>query len=120
MDEASALKEADYTAETWTVFAAALADAQAVLANDEATQAQVDNALTALNAAVEQLEKVQEPGQEANKLLLQKTYDYALTLDTTGVVDSAVAVFQKAMDEAKAVLDNPNATQDEGGTHRQG
>ena len=113
VDEASALKEADYTAETWTVFAAALADAQAILANDQATQAQVDNALTALNAAVEQLEKVQEPGQEANKLLLQKTYDYALTLDTTGVVDSAVAVFQKAMDEAKAVLDDPNATQDE-------
>ena len=51
--------------------------------------------------------------QEANKVLLQKTYDYAMTLDTTGVVQAAVDAFQKALDEAKAVLDNPNATQEQ-------
>ena len=50
---------------------------------------------------------------EANKTLLQKTYDYAVTLDTTGVVESAVDVFEKALAEAKAVLDNPNATQEQ-------
>ena len=49
----------------------------------------------------------------ANKALLQATYDYAVNLDTTGVAQAAVDAFQKAMDEAKAVLDNPNATQDE-------
>ena len=49
----------------------------------------------------------------ANKALLQATYDYAVNLDTTGVVQAAVDAFQKAMDEAKAVLDNPNATQAE-------
>ena len=48
----------------------------------------------------------------ANKALLQATYDYAVNLDTTGVVQAAVDAFQKAMDEAKAVLDNPNATQE--------
>ena len=49
----------------------------------------------------------------ANKALLQATYDYAVNLDTTGVVQAAVDAFQKALTEAKAVLDNPNATQDE-------
>ena len=49
----------------------------------------------------------------ANKALLQATYDYAVNLDTTGVVQAAVDAFQKALDEAKAVLDNPNATQEQ-------
>ena len=48
-----------------------------------------------------------------NKSLLQKTYDYALTLSTEGVTDSAKAYFEKALAEAKAVLDNPRATQEE-------
>ena len=55
-------------------------------------------------------EGVQEP---ADKTLLQKTYDYALTLSTEGVTDSAKAYFEKVLGEAKAVLDDPNATQEE-------
>lgn len=49
----------------------------------------------------------------ANKTLLQKTYDYALTLDTSGVTTSALALFQTAMDQAEAVLNNPKATQED-------
>ena len=49
----------------------------------------------------------------ANKALLQATYDYAVNLDTTGVVQAAVDAFQKVLTEAKAVLDNPNATQEQ-------
>ncbi len=49
----------------------------------------------------------------ANKALLQATYDYAVNLDTTGVVQAAVDAFQKALTQAKAVLDNPNATQEQ-------
>ena len=55
----------------------------------------------------------EEPIEPANKTLLQKTYDYALTLDTEGVVESAVELFEKAKANAKAVLDDPNATQEE-------
>ena len=50
---------------------------------------------------------------EVDKSLLQKTYDYALTLDTKGVVESAVKYFDKVLAEAKAVLDNEKATQEE-------
>ena len=50
---------------------------------------------------------------KADKTLLQKTYDYAVTLSTEGVTDSAKAAFEKALVNAKTVLDNDNATQDE-------
>ena len=48
-----------------------------------------------------------------NKTLLQKTYDYALTLSTEGVTDTAKAAFETALANAKTVLDKENATQDE-------
>ncbi len=57
-------------------------------------------------------EEPEEPSK-ANKELLQKTYDYALTLDTDGVTDSAKAFFGKVLAEAKAVLDDADATQEE-------
>ncbi len=56
---------------------------------------------------------VDETPASADKTLLQKTYDYALTLSTEGVTDSAKAYFEKAVAEAKAVLDDANATQEE-------
>lgn len=51
--------------------------------------------------------------QPGDKTLLQATYDYALTLSTQGVTDAAKEAFETALANAKAVLDNPNATQDE-------
>lgn len=45
------------------------------------------------------------------KEILQKTYNYALTLSTEGVVDSAVKFFEDAKQNAEAVLINPEATQ---------
>ncbi|WP_125702311.1 TIM-barrel domain-containing protein [Lacticaseibacillus daqingensis] len=51
------LNAADYTAATFAPFTTALTDAQAVLADDAATQAQVDAALTALNTAAAGLQK---------------------------------------------------------------
>ncbi|BCI59781.1 LPXTG cell wall anchor domain-containing protein [Solibaculum mannosilyticum] len=58
------LNEADYTAESWTVLQEAIADAQAVLDDNDATQDQVDQAVSDLEAAQKQLEKKQEPSQE--------------------------------------------------------
>ena len=63
----------------------------------------------ALNDAIAGLEEYVAP----NKTLLQKTYDYALTLSTEGVTDSAKSYFEKAVAEAKAVLDDAKATQEE-------
>ena len=49
---------------------------------------------------------------KVDKTLLQKTYDYAVTLSTEGDTDSAVAAFEKALANAEAVLADDNATQD--------
>ena len=54
--------------------------------------------------------------EPADKAILQRTYDYALTLSTDGVVDSAKAYFEKVLAEAQAVLEDENATQEEGNT----
>ena len=50
-----------------------------------------------------------EPQPEANKPLLQKTYDYAVTLSTEGVTDAAKAAFGEALAKAKEVMDDGNA-----------
>ncbi|WP_339087364.1 hypothetical protein [Enterococcus hirae] len=44
-----------YTAESWQVFRKALEAAQAVLADSNTTQAEVDEAIQAVNKAIEQL-----------------------------------------------------------------
>ena len=48
---AALLEEADFEADEWPAFATALAAAQAVAADDEATQAEIDAALAALETA---------------------------------------------------------------------
>ena len=54
--EAATLVEENYTVETWGIFAAALATAQSVMTNNEATQEKVDNALNTLTGAINSLE----------------------------------------------------------------
>ena len=54
----------------------------------------------------------QEP-ELADKTLLQKTYDYAETLSTEGVVESAAEFFENAKTNAKKVLDKKYVTQEE-------
>ena len=51
------------------------------------------------------------PKETANKTLLQKTYDYALTLSTDEVTDTAKAAFEAALANAKKVLEDETATQ---------
>lgn len=66
--EAGALRESDYTPATWRTFAAALAAADAALADQNAADAALSEALTALQAAMdglaapEPIESYQSPG----------------------------------------------------------
>ena len=77
--------------------------------------AKYDGFQMAYSTAVEVLgqpEPTPEPG-DVDKTLLEKTIAYAEKLDTTGVTDSAVAVFQKALAQAKAVMADTDATQEQ-------
>ena len=57
VEKAEALKEADYTADSWKAMQLELQEAKDLLAQEKPTQAEVDEATTHLNAAVEALVK---------------------------------------------------------------
>lgn len=57
IEAAEALKESDYTSDSWSALASALADAKAVNDSADATQSDVNAAVKALNAAKDALEK---------------------------------------------------------------
>lgn len=65
IDDVSALKESDYTADSWKTFAAALAAAQTIAADTSAYQEDVDAALDALTEARNGLKSAAatDPGQ---------------------------------------------------------
>ena len=62
--EVKALKEADYTAETWTVLADAIAAAEALKANTATTADDVAAAVAALTAAKDALAKAEVPTEK--------------------------------------------------------
>jgi hypothetical protein len=57
VEKAEVLKEADYTADSWKAMQLELQEAKDLLAKEKPTQAEVDEATTHLNAAVEALVK---------------------------------------------------------------
>ena len=61
IEKAEALKQSDYTAESWAKFENALKSAKAILDNEAATADQVKAALAQLNSAAEGLTKTQTP-----------------------------------------------------------
>ncbi len=69
ISDCGALKQSDYTANTWSAFQTALNAAKTVAAKEDATQEEVNNALAALNAKKAALQKVQ-PTVKVNKITL--------------------------------------------------
>ena len=59
-------KEANYTADTWKVYQAAMDQAKAVLDNEKATEKDVKDAVLAIKDATEQLKKVSNSTQPEN------------------------------------------------------
>ncbi len=105
-DADSQLKEADYTPATWGPFAEALSAAKVVLDNEDATQDDVDAALSALTIARENLVKA------ADKTALQAEYNEDKNLNEADYTTSTWAPFAEALATAKEVLDDDNASQD--------
>ena len=112
VDDAAKLAEDDYTAETWAPFEAALAAAQGVLADEDATQDQVNDALKALNDARGALaEKPVKPA--VDKAALQKAVDDAAELAADDYTADSWKPFAAALKAAREVLADEEATQDQ-------
>lgn len=112
--EADNLKEADYTADSWSVYQAALQSARTALEAKESQDA-VDQALAALNAAKDALVKAEEEPVAINTASLEKAIadakalkeaDY--TADSWKALQSALSDAQKALEakESQEAVDN--------------
>lgn len=102
-----------FTADSWKTFADAMAHAKAVIADDSATQQDVDNALKALTDAYAGLtEKTPEPAP-VNKSELDKKIKAieAEKLDGSKFTAESWKAFETALAHAKAVIGNANSTQ---------
>lgn len=112
VDKANELNAEDYSADSWRNFQAALTAAQTVLDSEDATQIQVNDALTALNDARGALaEKPVVPA--VNKAELQKAVDEAATLKGENYTAESWEPFEATLDDARKVLADDNATQDQ-------
>ena len=102
-----------YTADSWKTFADAMSHAKAIIADDSATQQDVDNALKALTDAYAGLtEKTPEPAP-VNKSELDKKIKAieAEKLDGSKYTAESWKAFETALAHAKAVIASDSATQ---------
>ncbi|MBS6115648.1 LamG-like jellyroll fold domain-containing protein [Thomasclavelia spiroformis] len=112
--EVGTLSKKDYTQESWNEVEKALNKAKEVLADTDATQVEVDNALIKLETAVNNLVAV-KPVQ-TDKTALKIAIDLANAItdeDLANVVQAVVDEFKAARDEANSAYNNSSATQEE-------
>ncbi|MDO4436487.1 MAG: glycoside hydrolase family 31 protein [Coriobacteriaceae bacterium] len=103
-----------YTEDSWNTFQAALDSAKDVLANDKATQDQVNAALDTLTKANDGLVKEEvPPAEKPSKDELKDLVTKAEALDTTGKTPESVDALTKAIDAAKDVIANEDATKED-------
>ena len=102
--EADNLKEADYTAESWSVYQAALQSARTALEAKESQDA-VDQALAALNAAKDALVKAEEEPVVINTASLEKAIADAKALKEADYTAESWKALQSALSDARKALE---------------
>ena len=109
VDAVKEYKEVVYTPESWAVFKEALDVAEAVLADENALQKEIDAAREALNAAAKNLVKIPIDREALKKLINKAETKYEPKLDD--YTSETVEIFLGALNEARAILVNEDATQ---------
>ena len=102
--EADNLKETDYTAESWSVYQAALQSARTALEAKESQDA-VDQALAALNAAKDTLVKAEEEPVAINTASLEKAIADAKALKEADYTAESWKALQSALSDAQKALE---------------
>ena len=101
------LEGSKYTESTWNAMLPILTEAQNILVNEEATQSEVDASLKALTIAYLNLRLIPD------KDLLAELINKANNLNTISYSAKTWDIFANALEEAKAVLDDPEASEEE-------
>ena len=107
VDQINGLDESKYIESSWSNMLPALDKANDVLADENAMQGEVDEAFTELVKAFLNLRL------KPNKDLLQELINKANNLNAANYSAKTWAVVADALNEAKAVLEDPEATQDQ-------
>ena len=107
----STYDETEYSEESWAVLAQALEDAQAVLANEAATQEEVDAALETLKNAASGLTKAEIP-VPVDKNAIKVVAGIYETYEETEYTKESWAVFEKALEAANQVIADEETTQE--------
>lgn len=105
------LKAGDYTEASWKPFELALGDAQRILEDAQATQEEVNGALTKLQEARDGLVKTEVPPVEnPTRDQLTELLGKAKALDTTGMTADSVQALKDAIAYASQVLGDEAAS----------
>ena len=107
IDKVSGLDSTKYTEATWTTFETKLNEAVSVYNDENAMQEKVNNAYNDLVTAFLNLRLI------PNKDLLKDLINQAEGLESANYTKATFDGLTKALNEAKVVFDNPNATQKE-------
>ena len=100
---AKALKEADYTSETWSALKTALETAESALEKKESQEA-VDNATKDLQAAIDGLKKAETPA-EVNTTELEKVIASAKALKEADYTSETWSALKTALETAESALE---------------
>ena len=106
IDEASNKNKVEYTSASWKALETALKNAQSVYVTEDATQKSVQDAYNSLKAAVDGLTA------KADKTQLKALIDEAVNKNKDEYTEESWASFETALNEAKSVFANENASQD--------
>src|SRR5699024_7390295 len=107
IDKVSGLEADKYTTDTWAAFEKELTEAKAVYEDLNAMQPEVNTAYSELVTAFLNLRLIPD------KSLLEELINQANGLNSTNYTKASFDGLTKALTEAKAVFENPNATQKE-------
>ena len=107
IDKVSGLDSTQYTEATWTVFNDALTAANNVYNNANAMQEEVNEAYSNLVKGFLNLRLI------PNKDLLEDLINQAEGLNSANYTEASYKVLNEALVNAKAIFENPNATQKE-------
>ena len=107
IDKVSGLDSSKYSTDTWATFETELNEANAVYNDENAMQPEVNSAYEELVTAFLNLRLIPD------KSLLEDLINQAEGLNSANYTKASYAVVENALLTAKAVYENPNATQEE-------
>lgn len=112
LEEAKQKQEEDYTPDTWKLFLDAYQKAQVVFSDEQASQAQVDQALTSLKAGFALLKEKEDESQTIDKTELKEAIDKASSLDENAYTPESWKTLQEVFQNANNVYNDTSASKE--------